>query len=214
MAKNPQPLIVPDYKYYGSSRSLFSEEIHQQFRDPYIFKCHLTNQYQLIFSATSTNCSSLFRGCIGRATSQSIEGRYVLSEPLLYPVIGDCNEGAFYEIERAQIILNGRKYYLLFSAWMHTINPKLLDIYKEFDVTDSSLYCYTSDDLEGPFVPLKMPIAGSGLTGLYGTNFAQDMDGNWFAYGWYPKTFTFEVSPKFQVIWDDEVPKILVPSNG
>ena len=71
-----------------------------------------------------------------------------------------------------------------------------------------------ADTLEGPFIPLSIPIVpGSGKTGLYGTNFLQDEEGNWFAYGWYPENFTFEISRKFRVIWDDEIPKILVPDK-
>jgi len=220
--KYSTPLLTSDNKFYGSSKATISLEeqqrfspngLHQQFRDPYIFKCNVTNQYLLIFSAASANGHPFFRGCIGQATSRSIEGPYTLLEPLLYPVTED-NEGIFYEVERTQIIFKHNKYYLFFSSWVSSINANWVSNYKEFDLSHSSVYCYVADTLERPFIPLGIPIVpGSGRTGLYGTNFLQDEEGNWFAYGWYPENFTFEVSRKFRVIWDGEIPKILVPDK-
>ncbi len=219
--KSPLPLLVPDYKYYGASEAssifpseqinkFFPDGLHKQFRDPYIFKCHLTEQYCLIFSASYENGHPVRRACVGIAVSQDIKGPYTLIKPLLYPSV-DGYKGIFYEIERPQIIFEHGKYYLLFSSWVHGVNPDYLDNYKKFDLSDSSVYCYVSTSLEEPFVPLEIPIIpGSEKTGLYGTNFFQDEKGGWLAYGWYTKNYTLELSCKFPVIWDNEIPKILV----
>lgn len=152
--RSPRPLLVPDYKYYGASEttSIFPLEqvnefspngLHHQFRDPYIFKCHLNNQYCLIFSASYAKGHPVRRACVGIAVSQDIDGQYTLIKPLLYPSI-DEYEGIFYEVERPQIIFNHGKYYIFFSSWVHGVNPSYLDNFKSFDLSDSSVYCYTS----------------------------------------------------------------------
>lgn len=62
-------------------------------------------------------------------------------------------------------------------------------------------------------MPLRTPIIpGSGKTGLYGTNFLQSEKGDWLAYGWYTKSYTLELGCKFPVVWDDEIPRIVVPT--
>jgi beta-fructofuranosidase len=207
-----EALILPDDKIYGNSKTLESFIEHRQCRDPYVFKCHLTNQYYLIFSGGAYNGNPVFRGCVGLAVSQSIEGPYKLLEPLLYPQIDGSGEGIFYETERPQIIFKEGKYYLFFSTWLRHINSKALNYYSESYLSDSSLYCYISDTLEGLFTPSSqfLTVPGSEKTGLYGTNFLQDEEGRWFAYGWYPKSFTCEVTRQFPVVWDMEVPRIIV----
>jgi beta-fructofuranosidase len=214
--KTPETLIVPDNNIYGSSTTFVPLLKHRQCRDPYILKCHLTNQYYLIFSSVVSKGHPLYRGCVGLAVSQSIEGPYKLLQPLLYPQVNELDEGIFYELERPQIIFKDGKYYLFFSAWVHTINPKAINYYSHLDLSDSCIYCYTSDRIEGPFLPSSefLFVPGSEKTGLYGTNFLQDEEGRWFAYGWYPQSFTYEVTRKFPVIWDMEVPRILVSGEN
>ncbi|QDL09319.1 beta-fructosidase [Brasilonema octagenarum UFV-E1] len=214
--KSSEVLIVPDNNIYGSCTTFGCLLEHRQCRDPYIFKCHLTNQYYLIFSAVVPKGHPLYRGCVGLAVSQSIEGPYKLLQPLLYPQLNELDEGIFYELERPQIIFKNGKYYLFFSAWMHTINPKAINYYNHLDLSDSCIYCYTCDTIEGSFMRSSefIFVPGSEKTGLYGTNFIQDEEGRWFAYGWYPESFTYEVSRKFPVIWDMEVPRIIVSGEN
>jgi beta-fructofuranosidase len=214
--KTSEALLVPDNNIYGSCTNFISLLEHRQCRDPYVFKCYITNQYYLIFTAVIPNSNPFFRGCVGLAVSQSIEGPYKLLSPLLCPQIDGTDECIFYEIERPQIIYKNEKYYLFFSAWLHSLNPKAINYYSHLDLSDSCLYCYISETIEGPFMPSSefVFVPGSEKTGLYGTNFLQDEEGRWFAYGWYPKSFSCEVTRKFPVVWDMEVPRILVSSKN
>ncbi|MBW4477258.1 MAG: glycoside hydrolase family 68 protein [Tolypothrix brevis GSE-NOS-MK-07-07A] len=214
--QQPDVLIVLDYKIYANSQRTDTIYEHCQCRDPYLVKCDVKNQYYLIFSTAISDAHHHFRGCIGLAVSQSIDGPYQLLKPLLFPHVNDeTNNGIFYELERPQLIIKNGKYYLFFSAWGHTINPKASENYSELNLDKSALYCYVSDSLDGLYKPVPefKIVPGSEKTGMYGTNFLQDEDGEWFAYGWYLETFTCEIGRKFPVIWDTEIPRILIPNQ-
>ncbi len=208
--KLPKPLISPDNKIYGSAKELHPEILlkpeyqHWHFRDPYLYKFD-SSKYYIIFSASAAYGHSSYRGCVGIAMSNNIQGPYSLMQPILYPQIEGTDEGIFFEMERPQIIFKNNKYYLFFSAWLITLNPKIIDIYSQAGASDFSLYCFVSDKITGPYLPISpIPIvSGSSKTQLYGTNIMQDNDENWFAYGWYPQSYLCEVTPKYQISWDE-----------
>ncbi len=209
-------LIVLDYKIYANSRRTDSIYEHCQCRDPYVLKCDVTNQYYLIFTTAISDAHEHYRGCVGLAVSQSIDGPYKLLKPLLFPHLHEeINNGIFYELERPQLIIKNGKYYLFFSAWGHSINPNALDYYSELNLDKSALYCYVSDSLDGLYKHVSefKIVPGSEKTGMYGTNFLQDENGEWFAYGWYLERFTCEISRKFRVNWDADIPRILIPNQ-
>ncbi|MBW4596867.1 MAG: glycoside hydrolase family 68 protein [Brasilonema angustatum HA4187-MV1] len=214
--KLPEPLIVADNINYSSAKELNPflmpkpEFEHWHFRDPYLYKCPSSELYYIIFSASAAYGHESYRGCVGIAVSEHIQGPYTLMEPILYPKVEGTDEGIFFEIERPQIIFKNNQYYLFGSAWLGTLNPKVIDIYSKAGANDFSLYCYVADKLTGPYLPISsVPVVpGSNRTKLYGTNLMQDDSENWFAYGWYPNSFACEVTPKYQVQWDETAPAI------
>lgn len=189
--------------FYGSSRPNSTLQ-HRQWRDPYILKDPQTSKYYMFTSASAQEGDFNYRGCVGLSVADKIDGPYEALPPAVYPKLQNKNEGIYYELERPQVIYKNNKYYLFFSCWQHTLNPKWLEELSEERITDSSLYCYVSDKVTGPYKPInpKPVVIGSEYTGLYGTNLMLGTDGQFFAYGWYPQSFTLEISQRFKVSWE------------
>jgi len=205
--------IEPDAQFYGTQPGLCQERVlqHRAWRDPYMIQDSETGKFYLFITACSSKHSSPFQGCIGLAVSDLIDGPYQVLPPAAVPMLDGTDEGIFVEMERSQVIYKNNKYYLFFSAWPRAINPKwIMKVGKE-EITDSSLYCYVSEKITGPFRPIsdKPIVKGSDKSGLYATNFITAPDGQLIAYGSY-STFTLEVSPQFPVIWEDEYIEILI----
>lgn len=185
---------------------------HNGWRDPYIFKDPKTQLYYLFITASCPGEHPTFRGCVGLAVSETIDGFYKVLPPVTYPLVSGTNEGIFYEMERPQVIYRDRKYHLFFSAATQFINPKWIRQIGNGQITHSSLYWYISDSITGPFLPSSpMPVVkGSQDTGLYGTTFVEAPDGKLIACGSNIDTFTLEVSERFPVRWENNSIEILI----
>ncbi|MBD2103009.1 tetratricopeptide repeat protein [Leptolyngbya sp. FACHB-261] len=210
--RSSDQLIMPDSRFYISTwHPLIREGMHTPWRDPYVIQDPNTGKYYLFMSAAGRG-DSKFNGCIGLAVADKIDGPYEVLPPAAYPVIDQLGEGIYYEMERPQVIYNHGLYYLFFSVGPTFINPKWIDKVGIDQITGSSLHCYVSEQITGPFQPIapKPIVKGSDKTGLYGTNFIQGPDGEFFAYGCYFKSFTLEVSPRFPVRWQPDSIEILV----
>ncbi|PPJ63785.1 tetratricopeptide repeat protein [Cuspidothrix issatschenkoi] len=214
-----EPFLELHSSYY-STRPSFHEGMtltHYPWRDPYIVQEPSTGNYYMFFTANSPNPNSIYQGCIGCAVADRIDGNYTLLAPATYPIIEDIGEGIYLEMERPQVIYRDGKYHLFFSVGSEFINPKWLEQLemeerKTVAITRCSLHWYTADNITGPFTAVgKIPIVqGSPETGLYGTNFMQTLDGEWFAYGCYFWSKTLEVHPRFPVVWNEEKLEILI----
>jgi len=201
-------LIKPvdsDPWYCSYKRNLYGREYdHFQWRDPYIVKDSKTdNYYMYICAYLREGREGEFRGCIGLAVANRITGPYKLLPPAATPVIEGTEESPFYEMERPQVIYKNGKYHLFFSCWTQWLNPKWTQKVGWENITDSSLYWYISDCIEGPFEPVsKKPVCvGSDRTGIYGTNLLSLSEEEFIAYGWYHRLMTLGISPVFKVKW-------------
>ncbi|MGI2904279.1 glycoside hydrolase family 68 protein, partial [Tolypothrix sp. VBCCA 56010] len=148
-----------------------------------------------------------FRGCVGVAVADKITGPYELLPPAAISVVEGTKESAYYEMERPQVIYKNGKYHLFFSCWTKWLNPKWIEKVGQEQITNSSLYCYVSDHITGPFKPVneKPVVKGSDKTGMYGINFFSALDNpeEFIAYGWYHRRMTLAISPVYQVRWNN-----------
>jgi len=143
-------------------------------RDPYIFKEEQTGKYYM-FICASSKVTGNFQGCVGLAVSEKFLD--LTSCYRCYKRTCRCSEGwPYYHLERPQVIYKNGKYNLFFSCFKQFFNLKWLQQVKHKKVTNSSLYWYVSDNVEGPYQPInndEFIVRGSEKTGMYGTNFLQ-----------------------------------------
>lgn len=212
--RSGRKLVEPDPRFYGYSlRAYKGEEVkHSAWRDPYILKEARTGKYYMFITASFTGGNPHFRGCIGVAVGDLIEGPYQVLPPAAVPLVEGTEEGIFYEMERPQVIYKHNKYYLFFSMGPRFINPQWLDKVGRDRITSSSLYCYVSETITGPFKPeVEKPVVqGSENTGLYGTSLIEGPDGQFYACGCYYNTATLEVGTRFPVRWEENYIEIVV----
>lgn len=179
---------------------------HFHWRDPYIFKDENTGKYYM-FICASLKSSGNFQGSIGLAVADKIDGDYKILPPAIN-IIEDVEDWAYYHMERPQVIYKNGKYNLFFSCFKMLMNPKWLRQMSNKKITNSSLYWYISDNIEGSYQPVNRGdfiVRGSEKTGMYGTNFLQlsTQPEQSIAYGWYHRLHTLGVSRLLRVNWDN-----------
>lgn len=202
-------------KYYEHSLNLdLPEQPHLQWRDPWIV--FEQGKYWMFLSASAKTSSPLYKGCIGLAVADTLEGPYTVLPPAAFPCMdtGKDEEGLVTECERSHVIYKNGMWHLFFSVWKKQTNPKWLEKLetKADTISDSSLHHYISSKLEGPYSPVsEVPIVkGSSQTGLYATHFFLDQNsfGDSFAYGLEIETFSLDVSGQWKVLWEENYPEI------
>jgi beta-fructofuranosidase len=202
----------PDNEWYGYS----VESQHLHWRDPYLVKDPQTGKYYMFICAFAKGLiDSEFQGCVALAVADQITGPYQMLPPVVAPTADTVRDWPFHHTERPQVIYRQGKYHLFFSCFTHFINPNWLKKVETKNITDSSLYWFTSDRITGPFTPVsdKPIVRGSDRTSLYGANFfsPSDQAESLYAYGWYYRLYALETFPVFQAVWDgDEI--MLKPS--
>lgn len=198
------PLLIPDENDTWYGRSSWTGHFH--WRDPFIFKDNQTGKYYM-FICASSRVTGNFQGCVGLAVAENISGPYQLLPPAIEAPVNVVN-WPYYHLERPQVIYKNGKYNLFFSCFKHLFNLDWLQQIKHKRITNSSLYWYISDHVEGPYYPVnddESIVKGSEKTGLYGTNFLQlsNEPEEYIAYGWYHRLHTLEVSPTYRAIWQN-----------
>ncbi len=222
---NIQGQTATDLGYAG--RCNWSNHLH--WRDPYIVQEPTTQQYHLFFCA-SLKGNANYQGGIGVAVADKLTGPYELRSPAAGPGIptkeNNPNEQdasgqdasaswPFYHLERPQIIYFQNRYHLFFSCFKDFVNPHWLEKVGASSVTDSTLYWYVSDSIDGPFEPSsELPIVpGSNDTGLYGTTFtplpavsdwvqmAEQTESRMGVLGWYHQDYRLAVGQEFSAVW-------------
>lgn len=178
---------------------------HFHWRDPYIFKDAKTGRYYM-FICASARIPGNFPGCMGLAVADKITGPYNILPPAVKVPIERAEDWPYYHMERPQVIYREGKYHLFFSCFKYLMNPRWLKKVKEKRITNSSLYWYVSDKVEGPYAPVNEDdyiVRGSEKTGMYGTNFLQvsTQPEKFVAYGWYHRLHSLAVSQAFKVNW-------------
>lgn len=198
-----RPLLIPDEDDPWYGRSSWTGHFH--WRDPYLYTDEKTGKYYA-FTCANSKVYSKFQGCVGLAVADRIAGPYQLLPPVVEPPIESAENWHYYHLERPQVIYKNGKYNLFFSCFKQFFDPRWLQSLNHKRVTNSSLYWYISDHVEGPYEPVngdESIVIGSEKTGMYGTNFLQVSiePEEYIAYGWYHRLHALEVSPAFQVIW-------------
>ena len=201
------PLLVPDDDNLWYGRSHWTGHFH--WRDPYIFKDHNTGRYYM-FICASSKVPGNFQGCIGVAVADKISGPYELMPPAVEAPMDALDDWPYYHMERPQVIYRDGKYHLFFSCFKVFLNPKWLGKLSHNRITNSSLYWYISDSINGPYKPVNdndFIVRGSEKTGMYGTNFLKlaANEERLIAYGWYHRLHALAVSQVFRVIWKNTV---------
>jgi hypothetical protein len=216
---------APDLGIYAGRDS---QSNHLHWRDPYVVKDPLTQQYYLFFCASvmaAASEQSFYQGGVGVAMAKPskgianhIGGPYQLLSPAAGPGITttDADTWPFHHLERPQIIYFQGQYHLFFSCFKDFVNPRWLSRIGANRVSDSTLYWYVSDSITGPFEPSSpVPVVpGSESTGLYGTTFSPlPLLENWqqihhasevqlAVLGWYAKDFRLAIAREFYGIWN------------
>lgn len=206
-SRHHQCLLQPDDHDPWYGRSNWTGHFH--WRDPYIFKDHQTGKYYMFICASSKTPGN-FQGCVGLAVADKISGPYELRSPVLSTPIDTADNWPYYHVERPQVIYKHGLYHLFFSCFKQFFNPKWLQQTKQ-RITNSSLYWYISDKIEGPYQPISQDafvVKGSEKTGMYGTNFLQvsTEPEELIAYGWYHRLYALAVSQTFHIRWQNPSP--------
>ena len=205
-------------QYYDYSTHPEKPEItHRQKRDPFVV--FHDGLYWMFTSAAARTTSEVYKGCIGLAVSEHVEGPYTAVRSPLFPrqFSGDGEQGLCYDCERPHVFYNDGHWHLFFSAREKLTHTHLLQG-DGAPLTDSSLHHYQSLHLQGPYFPVSnRPIVeGSTETGLYGINFIQPEEGKVLAYGFDNEKMMLDVTGSWEVIWPEGRPVIKPnhPSNS
>jgi len=170
-----KPLIEPDGRWYETTEP---SPIIKAWRDPAVVKDEKTGKHYMYFTAKTKGGDERYKGCIGLAVADEIDGKYKALPPALAP-------GKFAQMEVPQVIMKNDKVYLFFNSMEKDYDPKWA---KKVGGPQNGLHCYVGKSLTGPFEPLN----GTGIvTGskdnLYTVKFIEDpgRPGEYLAYGWY-----------------------------
>ena len=175
--RREQPLLEPDGRYYETSEP---SPIYKAWRDPAVVKDPESGKYLMYFTAKTKDGDERYKGCIGVAQSDSIDGPYEVQKPVLAP-------GLYAEMECPQVLQHGGKTYLFFSTFAKNYQPEWAE---KIGGGVSGLHCFVADSLTGDFKPLH----GNGLveglgtdSNLYGAHLAPDpkRPGEATVIGWY-----------------------------
>jgi len=199
-----RPLVMPNHDDPWYGRSNWTGHFH--WRDPFLLKDEQTGKYYL-FICASAKAPGNFQGCVGLAVADKVSGPYKILPPAVTIPTDAIKNWAYYHMERPQVIYREGKYHLFFSCFKMFFNQKWLQTIKHKQITNSSLYWYTSDQIHGPYQPINKDnfvVIDSEKTGMYGTNFLQISTNpeEYLAYGWYHRLHSLEVSKAFRVIWN------------
>ncbi|NER46834.1 MAG: hypothetical protein F6J92_09085 [Symploca sp. SIO1A3] len=210
--EEPQLLEFADWeKHYDySNESNFPDQLHHQWRDPYVV--FHEDKYWMFVSAAAKTTSPLYKGCIGLAVADHPEGPYTALPSPVFPKMTteQGEEGIFYECERSHVLYHEGQWHLFFCAWKWRINKNWISQVDETAISDSTLYHYVSPQIQGPYLPAgELPIVkGSSEVGLFAINFAQTQSGELIAYGSDFETTELDISGQWQVFWNDNNPEI------
>lgn len=173
--RSDKPLLEPDGRWYETTEE---SPVYKAWRDPEIIKDENTGKYLMYYTAKTKDGHEKYKGCIGLAISDEIDGEYEVLPPVLAP-------GKYAQMEVPQIIHRNDKVYLFFSAAENDIDPEWA---KEIGGAQSGLHCFVGDSLTGPFEPLN----GHGVVtttedNLYTVKLLPDpeREGEYVAIGWY-----------------------------
>jgi len=173
--RGKEPLLEPDARWYETDEP---SPIYKAWRDPTVVYDDSTGKYLMYFTAKTKDGDEKYKGCIGLAVADNMQGPYEAQPPVLAP-------GIYAQMEVPQIIQRGGKVYLLFNSAEKDYSPELA---KKTGGPQSGLVAFVGDSLRGPFEPMD----GHGVVlgseaNLYTVKLQDDPErpGEYVAYGWY-----------------------------
>lgn len=192
------PLLEPDGRWYETTEP---SPIYKAWRDPCVVKDEKTGKHIMYFTAKTKGGDEKYKGCIGIAEADEIDGEYDVKPPVLAP-------GLYAQIEVPQIVQKNGKVYMFFSSAEKDYNPEWAE---KVGGAQSGLHCFVGESLKGPFKPLN----GTGIvTGskdnLYTVKLVSDPDrnGEYVAMGWYMENKNgqkaFTLSKPMKVNWEGD----------
>lgn len=193
-----KPLLEPDGRWYETTEK---SPVVKAWRDPVIVRDKKSGKYVMLFTAKTKDGDKRYKGCIGMAVSDKLDGEYKVMPPILAP-------GRYAQMEVPQVIQKNGKVYLFFSSMEKDYNPKWA---KKIGGPQTGLHCYVADSFEEPFKPVN----GDGvITGtkdnLYTVKLLKNPENpsEYVALGWYMRDEkgkkAFSLSQPLKVKWDGD----------
>lgn len=170
-----KPLLEADSRWYETDEA---SPVYRAWRDPYVIKDPESGKYCMFFTAKTKEGDPTFRGCIGMATAEALEGPWEVQPPVLAPE-------SYAQMECPQVIERDGTWYLFFSSAASDYDP---DWAAAVGGAQTGLHCFVADSLTGPYEPLKGHGIVSGTdSNLYATRLLPDPDrpGEHLALGWF-----------------------------
>lgn len=173
--RSEKPLMEADSRWYETNEE---SPVYRAFRDPFVIKNPDSGKYMMYFTAKTKDGDPTYRGCIGMATADSMEGPWKQQAPVLAP-------GNFAEMECPQVLHKDNKWYLFFTTKGTNYSPQWT---KHVGSQQTGLHGFVSNSPTGPFEPVRgdAVIAGSD-SNMFSVRFVEDRKrpGEYQALGWY-----------------------------
>lgn len=175
--RGEKPLLEADSRWYETDEP---SPVYRAFRDPHVVKDPESGKYLMYFTAKTKDGHERYRGCIGLAVADKLDGPYEMKPPVLAP-------GHYAEMEVPQVIERDGKWHLFFTTKGENYHP---DLSARLGGPQTGLHGFVGDSPTGPFEP----IGGHGVVAGDDSNmFAihlmpdQKRPGEYEAIGWFMK---------------------------
>lgn len=202
----PDAALYGTAAYYpGTDRMMFA------WRDPYVFCDPQSGRYYLFICAGGKRWGT--PPSVAVAEADTLQGPYRLLPPAALSSWRDdagVERIPVWEMERAQVSFRDGRYYMMFSVWEHFMDTdwKRKITRNKGACSQSAIIVLVSDSVTGPyrFDDSARLVRKPADRNLYGAMVVSDpLPGQpEFAVGWYPDTFTLEVSSDIRVDWESE----------
>lgn len=170
-----KPLLEADSRWYETDES---SPVFRAFRDPYVVKDPSSGKYLMYFTAKTKDGHPRYRGCVGVATADRLEGPYEQQPPVLAP-------GNFAEMECPQVLEKDGKWYLFFTTKGENYSPEWE---ARVGSQQTGLHGFVGDSPTGPFKPLNGDAVVAGTdSNMFAVRFVPDQarSGEYQAVGWF-----------------------------
>lgn len=173
--RGEKPLLEADSRWYETDEP---SPVYRAFRDPFIVKNPKDGKYLMYFTAKTKDGDPTYRGCIGVATADKMEGPWEQQGPVLAP-------GTIAEMECPQVLEKDGKWYLFITTKGSNYSPEWE---KKVGGQETGLHGYVGDSPTGPFEPVRgdAVIAGND-SNMFSVRLVEDKSrpGEYQALGWY-----------------------------
>ena len=173
--RGEKPLLEADSRWYETDEE---SPVYRAFRDPFIVKNPEDGKYLMYFTAKTKGGDPTYRGCVGLATADSMEGPWEQKPPVLAP-------GSIAEMECPQVLKKNDKWYMFITTKGANYSPERTE---KVGSQQTGLHGWVSGSPTGPFEPVRGDGVISGNdSNMFSTRLVEDKDrpGEYNALGWY-----------------------------